>query len=79
MVSNSVYVAKSFKTKTAIDCQSICIADNECQAMIFNKLLGQCSLNFGEGPYREIPLGNQNQFGISSCTKQGGSGTGDKS
>ena len=76
MVSNSVYVAKYFKTKTAADCQLICLADNECKAMIYNKLLGQCSLNFGKGPYREIPLGNQSKFGISSCIKHG-SGTGD--
>ena len=74
-ISNSVYVAKSFKTKTATDCQSICLADEDCKAMIFNALLGRCSLNYGEGPYREIPLGSQSQFGISSClktnTKQG--------
>ena len=75
-VSNSVYVAKSFKTNTAADCQTICLADNECKAMIYNKLLGQCSLNLGEGPYREIPLGNQSQFGISSCIKKSESGTG---
>ena len=74
-IFNSVYVAKSVKTKTATDCQSICLADEDCKAMIFNGLLGQCSLNYGEGPYREIPLGSQSQFGISSClktnTKQG--------
>ena len=75
-VSNSVYVAKIFKTNRANDCQSICLADNDCKAMIYNKLLGQCSLNIGEGPYREIPLGNQSQFGISSCIKLGGGGTG---
>ena len=75
-VLNSVYVAKIFKTNSADDCQSICLADNDCKAMIYNKLLGQCSLNVGEGPYREIPLGNQSQFGISSCIKLGGGGTG---
>ena len=68
-ISNSVYVANSVKTKTATDCQSICLADEDCKAMIFNGLLGQCSLNYGEGPYREIPLGNQSKFGISSCIK----------
>merc|ERR1719259_1555197 len=39
--------------------------------MIYNNLLGQCSLNFGEGPYREISLGSRTSFGISSCIKQG--------
>ena len=68
-MSNSVYVARSLKTKTAEDCQMVCLADEDCKAMIYNQLLGQCSLNFGEGPYREIPLGNQSQFGISSCLK----------
>ena len=73
-VSNSVYVAKSFKTTTAADCQTICLADNDCKAMIYNKLLQQCSLNFGEGPYREISLGNESKFEISSCIKQEGGG-----
>ena len=69
-MSNSVYVARSLKTKTAKDCQMVCLADEDCKAMIYNQLLGQCSLNFGEGPYREISLTpGTSQFGISSCLK----------
>ena len=69
-VSNSVYVAKSLKTDSAEDCQAVCLADNDCKAMIFNELLGHCSLSYGTGPYRTIPLGSQDKFGISSCLKQ---------
>jgi len=68
-ISNSVYVGKSLTVNTAEECRIVCLADDDCNAMIFNALLNQCSLNYGEGPFREIPLG-PNDFGISSCQKQ---------
>merc|ERR1712029_226688 len=65
-ISNSVYVGKSLSVDTAEYCKIVCLADNNCNTMIFNELLSQCSLNYGKAPFREIPL-NPNQFGISSC------------
>ena len=68
--SNSVYVAKYLKTDSAEACRAVCLADNDCKAMIFNYLLGQCSLSYGAGPYRNIPLGSKDKFEIYSCLKQ---------
>jgi len=68
-ISNSVYVAKSISVSSPEGCQMICLADNNCNAMIFNQALGQCSLSYGKGPFIEIPLPNNSPFGISSCLK----------
>ena len=68
-IQNSVYVGRSLKTSSAVACQTACDVDNDCRTMIFNQLLQQCSINYGGGLVREIPLPPNNPLGISSYAK----------
>lgn len=68
-IENSVYVGRKFKTSTAGNCKTACDIDNDCSTMIYNQFLQQCSINYGSGPFREIPLPLNNPLGISSYQK----------
>ena len=58
------------KARVCEACQEFCKHDGDCKAVIFNKLFGQCSLIYGDGPFREIELPPQFEcFGISSAHK----------
>ena len=68
-IENSVYVGRKFKTSTAGNCKTACDIDSDCSTMIYNQFLQQCSINYGSGPFREIPLPPNNPLGISSYQK----------
>ena len=69
-IGNSQQVGKSLKASTCAACQSACSADDNCKTMIFNELLSECSLNYGDGPYRASQVDSKYQcFGISSAYK----------
>lgn len=69
-IGNSHQVGKSLKASTCAACQSACSADDNCKTMIFNELLSECSLNYGDGPYRASQVDSKYQcFGISSAYK----------
>jgi len=70
-ITNSVYVGMMLKNaKSCEACQAFCEQDGDCKSVIFNKLFGQCSLIYGDGPFRTISLPPQFAcFGISSAIK----------
>lgn len=69
-VGNSIQVGKLLKASTCEACHSACSADDSCKTMVFNALLGECSLNYGDGPYRTSQVDTEYQcLGISSAYK----------
>jgi len=69
-ITDTVYVGMMMKARVCEACQEFCKHDGDCKAVIFNKLFGQCSLIYGDGPFREIELPPQFEcFGISSAHK----------
>ena len=69
-VGNSIQVGKALKASSCEACQSACTADDSCKTMVFNQLLGECSLNYGDGPYRTTQLDTKYHcMGISSAHK----------
>jgi len=69
-IPNSAYVGKVLSTSSCQDCHSACVADNNCQTVVFNQMLTECSLNYGRGPFLETKLHDRYAcMGISSAYK----------
>jgi len=70
-VPNSAYAGKVLSTSSCQACHLTCAADNDCQVMTFNEMLGECSLNYGEGPFLETELSARYTcMGIASAYKE---------
>jgi len=67
-IPDSVYVGNLIEATSSNECQEKCQEDQKCKVLIFNGLFGQCSLFYGVGPYRELPLPSTfDCLGISSA------------
>ena len=70
-ITNSAYVGKVLSTSSCEACRSACLADDSCTYMTYNDMLGECSLNHGEGPLREMAVEARLAcMGISSAYKE---------
>ena len=65
-INDSVYVGRMIpNVENCESCQEKCQQDSKCKINIFSH--GQCSLDYGDGPYTVLPLKNAQAFSSFRC------------